>query len=519
VAAPVQLAAIDAGSNAIRLLIARATSLEHIQILDSERAAVRLGHNAFTRRLLDPKTIARATRAFEEFRERMDRQHVSAYRAVATAAAREARNYRTLMERIRRKTGIELEVISSEEEARLVCASVMRTVGDLVQPRLIFDLGGGSLELNFFQRGVLEHRVALPLGTIRLMETYSIEGAIDEDNANRLRLHTLALLRSAMPSPPKLPRAVAVACGGNAEALVRLAAGPLVGRIPTINVRLLKDQTWRLLSLNIPGRMRVFHVREDRAEVMGIAAIIIMTLAKWLDLRSLLVPGVGVREGILLDLVAEQYSACVSSGEEKDRAEELIAGARWFGRRFDYNEQHAEQVVRLALSLFDQLRPIHEMGADLRLVLEVAAWLHDVGDAVSHKSHHRHGEYLIRNGEIPGLRGWRCDMVAALVRYHNSKSEPQVEHASYASLDGQRRRQARVLTALLRIAEKLESEHEQRIAGVDVQILGRKGIFQIRAAEGTRLDVEGLERKAELFETEFHLKPEFRRDQRKEKVA
>jgi exopolyphosphatase/guanosine-5'-triphosphate,3'-diphosphate pyrophosphatase len=519
VAAPVQLAAIDAGSNAIRLVIARATSPEQIQILDSERAAVRLGHNAFTRRLLDPKPIARATRAFQEFRERMDQQQVSAYRAVATAAAREARNYRTLMERIRRKTGIELEVISSEEEARLVCAAVLRTVGDQVQPRLIFDLGGGSLELNFFQRGVLEHRIALPLGTIRLMETYSIEGAIDEDNAHRLRLHILALLRSAMPSPPKLSRAVAVACGGNAEALVRLASGPFVGRTPTINVRLLKDQTWRLLSLNIPGRMRVFRVREDRAEVMGIAAIIITTLAKWLDLRSLLVPGVGVREGILLDLVAEQYSACIGSAEEKDRAEELLAGARWFGRRFDYNEQHAEQVVRLALSLFDQLRPLHEMGAELRLVLEVAALLHDVGDAVSHKSHHRHGEYLIRNGEIPGLRGWRCDMVAALVRYHNSKSEPEIEHASYAALDGQRRRQARLLTSLLRIAEKLESEHQQRIAGVDVQIEGRKAIFQIRAAEGTRLDVVGLERKADLFEREFHLKPEFRRDQRKEKVA
>jgi exopolyphosphatase / guanosine-5'-triphosphate,3'-diphosphate pyrophosphatase len=518
-AAPVQLAAIDAGSNAIRLVIARATSPEQIQILDSERASVRLGHNAFTRRLLDPKTIARATRAFEEFRERMDRHHVTAYRAVATAAAREARNYRTLMERIQRKTGIVLEVISSEEEARLVCAAVMRAVGDIVQPRLIFDLGGGSLELNFFQRGILEHRIALPLGTIRLMETYSIEGAIDEDNAHRLRLHVLALLRSAMPSPPKLSRAVAVACGGNAEALVRLASGPFVGRTPTINVRLLKDQTWRLLSLNIPGRMRVFKVREDRAEVMGIAAIIITTLAKWLDLRSLLVPGVGVREGILLDLVAEQYTASLSSGEEKDRAEELLAGARWFARRFDYNEPHAEQVVRLALSLFDQLRPIHEMGADLRLILEVAALLHDVGDAVSHKSHHRHGEYLIRNGEIPGLRGWRCDMVAALVRYHNSKSEPQDDHASYASLDGQKQRQVRILTSLLRIAEKLESEHAQRITGVDVQIAGRKAIFQVRAAEGTRLDVLGLERKADMFEKEFHLEPEFRRDGRKEKVA
>ena len=518
-AAPVQLAAIDAGSNAIRLVIARATSPKQIQILDCERAAVRLGHNAFTRRVISGDTISRAARAFRQFRDRMDQYNVGAYRAVATAAAREARNYRRLMDRVQRKAGIELEVISSEEEARLVCSAAQWALGDHIQPRLIFDLGGGSLELNFYQRGVLEHRIGLPLGTIRLMETFSIEGAIDEDNAKRLSHHILALLRSAMPSPPRLTRSIAVACGGNAEALVRMAAGPMVERIPAINMRLLRDQTWRMLALDVPGRMRVFRIRKDRAEVIGIAAIIFNTLAKWLDLRTLLVPGVGVREGILLDLVAEQYSVRTTSEEEKGRASELLASARWFARRLDYNPQHAEQVARLALSLFDQLRPIHEMGADLRLVLEMAALLHDVGHFVSRKSHHRHGEYLVRNGEIPELRGWRRDMVAALVRYHNSKSEPQLEHASYAALDGERRRHARLLTSLLRIAEKLESEHAQRISGVDVQISGRKAIFVIRAMDGTRLDLLGLERKSGLFEKEFHLKPEFRRAQGKEKVA
>ncbi|MFZ3217534.1 MAG: HD domain-containing protein [Candidatus Acidiferrales bacterium] len=518
-AAPVQLAAIDAGSNAIRLVIARATSPKHIEILDSERAAVRLGHNAFTRRVINGETIARAARAFRHFRDRMDQHNVSAYRAVATAAAREARNYRRLMERVRRKAGIELEVISGEEEARLVCAAALWALGDGVQPRLIFDLGGGSLELNFYQRGVLEQRIGLPLGTIRLMETFSIEGAIDEDNANRLRHHILALLRSVMPSPPKLNRALAVACGGNAEALVRIAPGPMVERIPAINTRLLRDQTWRMLSLDVPGRMRTFHIRQDRAEVIGIAAIIFTTLAKWLELRTMLVPSVGVREGILLDLVAEQYSVRTASEEEKGRASELLASVRWFARRLDYRSQHAEQVARLALSLFDQLRPMHEMGADLRLALEMGALLHDVGHFISRKSHHRHGEYLIRNGEIPELRGWRRDMVAALVRYHNSKSEPQLEHASYAALDGERRRQARLLTSLLRIAEKLESEHAERICGVDVQISGRKAIFVIRALDGTRLDLLGLERKASLFEKEFHLKTEFRRAQGKEKVA
>lgn len=518
-AAPIQLAAVDAGSNAIRLAIARATSPEHIEIIETERAAVRLGHNAFTRRILDDDTIAQATRAFRHFRSRMDQNHVTAYRAVATAAAREARNCRKLLERIRRKSGIELEVISSEEEAQLVCSAVHWALAGRVQPKLIFDLGGGSLEMNFFDRGVLQRRVALPLGTIRVMETYSIQGRIDEDGARRLQHHVMALLRSALPSPPNLSRAIAVACGGNAEALARLAAGTPVAKTPAISVRLLRDQMWRLLDLDVPGRMRVFRLRKDRAEVLGIAAIILTTLAKWLDLRSMLVPGVGVREGLLLQVVAQQYSGGVKSEEEKDQAAKFLDGVRSFARRMHYDEQHAEQVSQLALSLFDQLRPLHEMGAEERLLLEAAALLHDVGHIVSKKSHHRHGEYLVRNGEIPDFGDWRGDMVAALVRYHNCKSEPQLEHASYAALNGERRRQVRLLTSLLRIAEKLESEHAQKISGVDVQISGRRAIFNIRAAEGTRLDLAGLERKCGLFEKEFHLKAEFRRAQRKEKVA
>lgn len=517
-AAPVQLAAIDAGSNAIRLVIARATSPQHIQVLETERASVRLGHNAFTRRLLDDETISQAARTFRQFRERMDRFHTGEYRAVATAAAREVRNHRELIERIRRKSGLEIEIISSAEEARLVCSAVHGVLGERVRPRLIFDLGGGSLEMNFFRQGVLDNRIALPLGTIRIMETHRIRGAITEDVAERLRHHVLSLLRSAMPSPPPLKRSVVVACGGNAEALVRFAPAPNFGRIPAINVRLLRDQTWRLLHLDVPGRMRQFHIRQDRAEVIGIAAIIISSVAKWLGLQTMLVPGVGVREGILLDLVARQYSAAIPK-EEQEQTAELLAGAHWFARKLGTDLGHGEQVSRLALSLFDQLRPLHEMGPELRVVLGVAALLHDVGHFVNRKAHHRHGEYLIRNGEIPALRGWRQDMVAALVRYHNCKSEPDLEHVSYAALEGQQRRQTRVLSALLRIAEKLESEHAAGIQEVDLQVSGRRAIFVVRVSDGTRLDIAGLERKAGLFEKEFQLRPEFRRAQRKEKVA
>ena len=351
------------------------------------------------------------------------------------------------------------------------------------------------------------------------METFSIEGAIDEDNANRLRHHILALLRSAMPSPPRLSRSIAVACGGNAEALVRIAAGPMVERIPTINTRLLRDQTWRMLALDIPGRMRVFRIRKDRAEVIGIAAIIFNTLAKWLDLRTMLVPGVGVREGILLDLVAEQYSVRTTSEEEKGRASELLASARWFARRLDYNPQHAEQVARLALSLFDQLRPIHEMGADLRLVLEMAALLHDVGHFVSRKSHHRHGEYLIRNGEIPGLRGWRRDMVAA------AGALPQFEIRAAARARLLRRARWRTPPPRAPAHQPAAHRRKTRIRARPAHCRRGRANFRPQSdlhhpragrhaprSAGPRTQVRPVRK-------EFHLKPEFRRAQGKEKVA
>ncbi len=303
----------------------------------------------------------------------MDHYHVTAYRAVATAAAREVRNYRRLMERIQRKAGIELEVISSEEEARLVCSAVHWALGDRDAAAADFRSGRRKPGAEFLRaRRAANIASRLPLGTIRLMETYSIDGAIDEDTARRLRHHVLSLLRSAMPSPSESFARDRRGLRRKRRGAVRLAPGPLVGRTPTINVRLLQDQTWRLLGLDVPGRMRVFRVQKDRAEVMGIAAIIITTLAKWLGLRSMLVPGVGVREGLLLDLVAEQYSGGAASEEEKGRADGIAGGramvcaaawittrnmpSRWRGWRFRFSISCA-RCTRWA--------------PDMRLVLEI----------------------------------------------------------------------------------------------------------------------------------------------------
>ena len=213
---PIHLAAIDAGSNAFRLIIARVRSTDDWEIIESVRAPVRLGHAAFTTGNFDRKILRDATEAFRQFRRLMDRHGVIAYRAVATSAAREARNSQVLVERIRHQAKINLEIISGDEEARLVRVATLRALRNFEPPRFILDLGGGSLELNEFRPGcrrrgggahdrllhrraarlaspsmhafdvlgdpvrrrILEKNVGLPLGTVHLMETFQAKGVI-----------------------------------------------------------------------------------------------------------------------------------------------------------------------------------------------------------------------------------------------------------------------------------------------------------------------------------------------------
>lgn len=302
-AGPLTLAAIDAGSNAIRLVIVRADRRGRLRRLVRERVPVRLGHNVFTGGRFSPETINRAVATFQHFRDRMDHYGVSHYRAVATSATREARNRARLLRRIRREAGLRLEVIDGAEEARLVRSAVLGALRRNAAPRLICDLGGGSLELSLMKNRSVEKSVVLPVGTVRLLETFRLEDEMDEDEVEQVRNYVRTMLESFLPGRPRLNGALAVACGGNAEALARIAPGARVAGMPSISLRLLKDRMWQILSLDVRRRMKLFDVRRDRAEVMGIAAVVFNTLGRWLKLDALVVPGVGVREGLLADLL------------------------------------------------------------------------------------------------------------------------------------------------------------------------------------------------------------------------
>src|SRR5215470_9705364 len=233
---PVHIAAIDAGSNAVRLSVARAYSALDIEPLHNERYSLRLGENVFVRHRFSEDIFKKGAKAFRHFKEVMEEFGVTRYRAVATSASREAQNRKAFTREIRKKSGVTLEVISSGEESRLGREAALAALGPETPPKCVIDLGGGSLEISILRDHSVEQGVQIPVGTVRLMTTLNIPGTVRPVQAEQVRRYVRALLESKLPSRPNLGESVAVALGGKEETLAAIAPGPRHHGVTTLEL-------------------------------------------------------------------------------------------------------------------------------------------------------------------------------------------------------------------------------------------------------------------------------------------
>ena len=492
-----RLGAIDAGSNAIRIVVAELGPTELVRI-EAERVPVRLGHGAFTRGELDGKTVDQAVAAFVHFRERFDHHAVGMYRAVATSAVRNASNRDVLLHRLYHEAGIELEVIDGEEEARLVRKAVASTAqAGQASPRAILDLGGGSLEVNL-RSGSAWRGYSLPVGTVRLLETFGLDGAIADSEAGMVRRYTATLMQTVPRGAAANVGGIAAATGGNADALAKI-----LGDGASFDLAALEKQLPDIVGLTVDQRIDKYGIKRDRAEVLGIAALVFATAARQLGIAKILAPGVGVREGVLIELAE-------TAREERARAEgahdkALLTAARSFANRVDHDTTHGEHVRQLSRALFHQLRDVHGVADDLGVLLEVAALLHDVGEVVNQRGHHKHSEYMIRWGRIPGLDDAAREIVATMVRIHRKDAVRAKQLVADAPLTKEQRVQVRRMAALLRIADGLDTQHRSRVEQVVCTRMGDAIVLDLVVRDGPSRDDANLLRKADLFRDELGL--------------
>jgi exopolyphosphatase/guanosine-5'-triphosphate,3'-diphosphate pyrophosphatase len=337
---------------------------------------------------------------------------------------------------------------------------------------------------------------------VRLVETLGLTSAIGRDEAGMVRRYTATLLEAF--APPRDLGSAAV-CGGNAEALARICGDTDASGMPGFDLQRLESVLPSILEASVDERMARFGVGRDRAEVMGVAALVLATVGRALQLPRLTAPGVGIRDALILDLA--EGLAVEQAAAEKARGKALLTAAHTFAHRVGHDLSHGEQVRMLARSIFDQLADVHRLPAELGVILEVAALLHDVGEVLNARGHHKHSAYMILWGRIPGLDTPQRLMVAALARTHRKAPPESKKHPEYAQLDKPQRQQVRKLAAILRLADALDTEHRQSIDKVLVSRVGHTIALDLVLREDAgAVDPETLLRKSGLFEDEFGLR-------------
>lgn len=496
---PVRIGAIDVGSNAIRFSAVEFTSRTAKQELERLRVPVRLGHEVFRTGRLAPDAVDAALDALGGFGRRMESLGVGPYRAVATSAVRESEDGAAFVRRARAEAGIRLETITGSEEARLVWLAVRDRFTLGPGPWLIMDLGGGSVELSLAKGEKPAWTVSHTMGAVRLLESF--ESAGDGSEFHELLEEYIGTLRLQAPGLRVSSRVRGlIATGGNIEALSDLGRGRHgADGAERLGLSELHRLIVRLAKLSLAQRVEQLGLRPDRADVILPAALLYERVAKMAGVKEIVVPRVGVKEGVLLDVLDEM----AARGRHRRRHDqEAFEGAVGLGRRFDFDEAHARHVAMLATSLFDQLQPLHGLSESDRRILAAAALLHDVGQFVSYRSHHKHSFYLVAHSELAGFNPQQMPIIGLVARYHR-KAEPRPEHPGFGELDATDRERVQKLAALLRVADALDREHVQRVSGVDALI--EDDAVELRVADSGALESWTLPAKAGLFERTFGL--------------
>ncbi|MEM1422404.1 MAG: Ppx/GppA phosphatase family protein [Planctomycetota bacterium] len=525
-----RIAAIDVGSNSIRLIVAQADeSLERYRVLDDEKVITRLGKGIAATGRLDHESIEASVLAIGRLREIASGYHVSTLRAVATSAVREAVNASSFILALEQHTGVKLEVISAEEEARLAYRSVSNAFDIRDQTVAIADVGGGSTEILVCVGGLIQHVHTLKLGAVRLTERFGLGEGPDEKAYGALRSFLRDTLRSEVPKPPSVP-GVMYGTGGTFTAIAQIArlqgdptrldpeapANDLLSssvrgyELHRSEVRHILD---RLRGMTLEERREVPGLSTDRAEI-GVAGIAIVDrVMRRLGSNRLVVHDGGIRDGLLLTILDEMRSGARPRSSGPAATSKLMS-ARWFAEKCQYEREHSEHVAVLALQLFDQLadgvgsyRPGVFTPAH-RELLHAAALLHDIGYLINYAKHHKHSYHLIVHSGMRGYSHRELEIVANVARYHR-RSAPKPKHAAYARLAEHDREIVRALSAILRIADGFDRTHTRQVRSIGVGIDSGVATFVASAAREPAVDLWGAEGKSDLFRAVFDLGTRF----------
>ncbi|CAB4367627.1 MAG: exopolyphosphatase [Actinobacteria bacterium] len=460
------IAAIDIGTNSIHMVIAKVGE-SGFEVITREKDTTRLGEGGGDMKLLSPEAMDRGVEALSHMRRVADAHRASVF-AVATSAVREAKNSSEFVDRVSVEAGIDIEVISGVEEARLIHLGVLQALPLSDKRSMLIDIGGGSTEVVIFDHLEELFVRSFKLGAVRLSNRFFPHGSTHPASVSSCTKFVLSTVEPVRREVLKLGHQVAVVSSGTGETLARMCwmlthdESPRSMNGITFTSKELHQVTAMIANSSIEERAKLDGLDADRADIILAGALILNSLSEAFSVTAFVYCDYALREGVLLDAARR-----LNPDIDKDLHNVAINSARKLAERCDDDPSHSLNVSRLSCMLFDELSNFYELDIHHRLYLEAAAVLANVGLVVSHAKHHLHTYYIVRNAELVGFTDHEIELIAQIARYHR-KSEPKTQHAAFGALSETDQNTVRTLSAILRIAIGLDRTHDGRTSSVSL---------------------------------------------------
>ena len=484
-----RLAAIDIGTNSIHMIVVKVRPDLSFEVIDREKDMVRLGAGGLDGRSITPTALAAALQTLAKFKRLAESHKVDEIVAAATSATREADNGGDFIAEVDRLTGIRIKVISGTEEARLIHLAAGYGVDIGGSTGVVVDIGGGSVEVTLGTARQMTLGRSFKVGVIRLTERFVKSDPLSRRDEHRLVKHLNREMGDYLDQVAQRGYDRVIGTSGTILSLGSLAAQEHVPveelrnlRVPAKALHRLRK---KLTSLTLEERLAVPGLDPRRADLSVAGSVLLDTIIRRLNADEFTLCDLALREGLVLDYI-HRNSARIRKVERYPdvRRRSVIE----LGERCGYWPEHAQQVARLALAIFDQTRSVHGLGDRERDWLEFGALLHDVGVHISYERHNRHSYYLVKNGDLRGFDPQEIEIIALIARYHR-QGTPKKSHSGYGDLKGSKRRAVKALSAMVRLAEGLDRSHSQALAGIDLYPRADDYLARLRTAGDAELEV------------------------------
>lgn len=515
-------AAIDIGSNSCRLKIAKVTNHQLLTVHE-DREVTRLGASVFESGLVSPDSMALTLKTLKRFQRAVQTHGVDRIRVVATAALRDARNGAAFQAWVEAETGWTLEIISGLEEGRLIHLGVMGHEPGTSGRCVLVDLGGGSCEITLSEHKRIVDTVSVPLGAVRLFEEFLGSDPAPEEGLARMRQFIQRELRRAHQKIQPGEVDLVIATSGTAAALSdAIAAGVLASKpaskpaaksvakpakkaaktqLPTITpTRDVRKLVNRLAKMSLAERLAVPGIGPRRAEIIVSGAEVYAELLASFGFDGFRYSVLGLRDGILAQMLAEQDAEASAHRElEQQRWESVLATAR----RYGVDPKQAEPVRAHALQLFEELKPLHQLPAEYAGWLAAAAVLRDTGKFINHQGHHRHTQYIISSSEIYGYSRQQRFTISAIARYLG-KSRPLAGDRALRGTPSTEHKNVLRAVVLLRLAVALNQDRASDVLHVRAKLFPKRVYLELEQGRtGAELELWSLRKEADYFREVF----------------